>query len=237
MRFELLDAVDVLVKPRREMVKQRVPGDDSPLCGPGCPSGPHTHDGTVTHDALLVQMEAVMRGLMTTNTGSVQSLAFTRGILDSTALYHMTRIAAAVRDWSRKAGAPRRPDTAAQLSAWYVAYMRTEHEPAQEQFHIRELRKWAGVIRDHIEVVEEPVPHACPNPDCTQGFDPVTGRAVWWDSRLLEWCTNPLVLTYRPTDGAEAFQKSTARCRACGKTWSGRELAGDLETVREGATT
>lgn len=237
MRFELLDAVDVLAKPSTETVRQRVPGNMSPLCDPECPVAPHTHNGTVTHDPLLVQMEAVMRGQMTTTDGTGQSLAFTRGMLDSTALMHMTRITAMIRDWARTAGAPRRSDAATQLQAWYVAYMRTPHEPASEAFYIGKLRGWADLIRDHIEIVEAPLPDPCPHPACTQGFDPVTGRAVWWDARLREWCTNPLVLTYRPTDGAEAFQNATARCRACGTTWTGRDLASDLETVREAATT
>lgn len=230
----MLDAVDELIKPHREVVKQRVPGNRSPLCGYGCPKAPHTHDGLIVHDPLLTQMEAAIRGEFATDRGTAASLAFTRGMVDSTALHHMLRITAAIRDWSRIVNAPRRPDAGTQLAAWYVAFMQTEPVEGRERFYIGQLRKWASLIRDHLEVVDVPVPHPCPAPGCVQRFDPHSGRAVWWDARVSEWSTNPVVFTYRPSDDAEAFVKASARCRACGCVWSARELAHDLEMVKGG---
>lgn len=245
-RADLLAAVDALTVGTRTKVIHHS-DDGVALCTDGCPATAHTHTSVVEHDSLLAQLEAAILGEMSTLNGSASSLAHTRGVLDSTALYLCTRIASQIADWARMAGAPHRGAPAETLRAWYVVWAAGEQEPGADRAKASMLNGWAGQIAstlDPEETIQRKEP--CPNPECVQGVDPLTGRATWWDRNSREQRLFPLILTYRPgaTDPDDAqgelspsvqasIEAATARCRACGTEWTARALAWELEQAAE----
>lgn len=184
----------------------------------------------IEHAPLLDQMDAAVRGELNTVEGGGESLKFTRGMLDSDALFQLMRISSAIRDWAHAADAPKRHTLSGQLRAWYVAYTETEQPDSAIRFRVRILTGWANLIREKIDPHDEYIqPEPCPNPECPQGFDEVTGRPTWFDQKTREQYTDPLVITFRRSDGADMVNNARARCRACGTTWSVRALAYELE--------
>ncbi len=252
LRSELLDAVDALTLPTTTMVIH-FSDDGTALCrprvgfGPECGPEPHTHTKWVQHEPLLEQLNTAIRETLAARPGGGASLAHTRGMLDSDALYLFTRMSTTIADWARLAGAPHRGEPAAVLRGWYVAWAQREREEAAERSIIAALGRWAAQIRATLEPEETMLrKERCPNPDCTQGTDALTGNPTWFDRAAREERMFPLVITYRPTDHdpenvpdalaptvQAAVNAARARCRACGTEWSARGLAWELEHAKE----
>ncbi len=237
LRSDLLGAVDALTLPTRTKVIHHST-DGAALCTTECSGEPHTHTSTVENDSLLTQLDAAIRETFSDRPGSASSLAHTRGVLDSTALFLFMRIYSQITDWARAAGAPHRETPAESLRAWYVV-----RDEEQDAARARILRGWAAQIvaaLDPEETIQRK--ERCPEPDCVQGTDPLTGHPTWWDRGAREERLFPLIVTYRPGasdgDGSElapsvqaAVNAAVARCRACGTEWTARALAWELERV------
>ena len=238
MSNDLLAAVDALSKPTHTDVKQpryktltdaegRPQVDDN---GTVRREENGTRNTRLEQPPLLDLMDAAVRGELNTVEGGGESLKFTRGMLDSDALFQLMRISSAIRDWAQASDAPRRHTLAGQLRAWYVAYTETEQPEAAIRFRVRVLDGWANLIREKIDPHDEYIqPDPCPNPECAQGVDELTGRPTLFDQKTRERYTDPLVITFRRSDGAEMVNNARARCRACGMTWTVRALAWELE--------
>ena len=187
-------------------------------------------DGRITrleHPPLLDQLHTAIREAMAATQGD-QTSKHTRGVLDVDALHLFTVIASQISGWAYQAGAPHRGTPAATLRAWFVVWCQSVREPAADRFHRAVLTRWAGQIRSKLDPPDEKIlPYPCPHPECVQGFD--AGRPVWWDRSAREARLFPLVVTYRRDDGPRLVENARARCRACGASWSVRELQYELE--------
>lgn len=214
---ELLDAVDALTLP----IIDRVPHGEGVAI--------------VSQAPLLEQLDAAIRGQMATTAGGAATLISARGVLDSEALFQMVRITSQIKDWCRSVSVETRAEPVDLLRSWYVAYAASNPEEAGERFYTGQLRKWRALIEDKLDPANEQLlPEPCPNPECPQGVDERTGRPIWWDPRTREPQTDPLVIRYRKSDGADIVNKARARCRACGQEWSVRELAWEIESRHNG---
>lgn len=228
-RSDVLDAVDALSLPTSTKVVSHS-DDGQALCTPVCPDHVHTHTRRVEHESLLDQLEAAIRETMAARPGGGASLAHTRGMLDSDALFLFSRISSTISEWAFAVGAHHRGAPASVLRAWFVAWGQSEHPEESERISVMLMRRWAERIRATLDphdeqTIEEP----CPDAECPQGRDEYTGRAVWWNRQTGTAQTNPLVVMYRKDDGREMVDKARARCRACGTEWSARALAWELE--------
>jgi hypothetical protein len=241
---DLLTAVDALTKPVTLRVIQstyetEIGPDGRPTIDEHGNPVRH-HNGTttikVTNPPLLDMLDAAVRGELNTIAGASESMKSTRGMLDSDALYHFAKITTQIGAWARTVGAPRRETPTEQLRAWYVTYTQQEHEEPRIRWHTRTMHGWANIINDKLDPHDEwTEPDPCPDPECVQGFDPATGRPIWWDPRTREPYPYPLVVRFRRTDGPLMVENARARCRACGRVWSVRELAYDLEQTTTGS--
>jgi hypothetical protein len=194
----LLDAVDDLTKPTRVIVQQ----DDQ--------------NKTVRFEALLDQLEAAIHG--TIGIGSSGALANERNVLDADALHQFSTIRTTVQSWARMVGIEYKRDatTSDLLRAWYVQYMTTKPEEKRQAFYLKELRKWAAMIRTKLDPPRQrDLPNACP----------LCGSDIFWKDG--DQYKRPLIVTFR--DGADMIMKAKALCRACDQVWSARELAYALE--------
>lgn len=214
---DILDAVDALSRPVHVRVTQEIPKGKQVI--------------QIEHPPLLEQLEAAIRGEMNSAAGSSESLPSTRGMLNADALYAFTRITAMIRDWSHMVHAPRRDTITEQLRAWFVVFSQTDKDGA---FQLRVMRGWKSLIEATLDPPDELVhPDACPNPECPQEVDEYTGRPTWWDSKMRERRTDPLVTHFRRTDREHVVENAVSRCRACGTVWSARALQYELEQVAE----
>jgi hypothetical protein len=244
LRSDLLDAVDALTVGSRTKVIHHST-DGAALCTPECPVEPHTHTSVVENDSLLTQLDAAIRETFSDRPGGASSLAHTRGMLDSTALFLFTRISSQIADWARMVGVPHRGNPSDMLRAWYVAWS-VDHDVEADRPRASMLRSWAGQIVAALDP-EETIQRKdrCPNPECVQGTDRFTGHPTWWDRSAREERLFPLIVTYRPgsTDPEEsselapsaqaAVNAAVARCRACGTEWTARALAWELERAAQ----
>jgi hypothetical protein len=193
-------------------------------------SGPHER---VPQEPLLVQLEAAIREAMASTQGD-QTSKHTRGIIDGDALYLFTRISSQISDWAFAVGAPHRGSPVELLRSWFVAWCQSIRGDAEDAFRTAVLRKWEASIRAKLDPLDEKIlPDPCPNPECVQGFDEHTGRPVWWDRATREARLFPLVVSYRRDDGPQMVERARVRCRACGASWSARELQWVLERMQE----
>lgn len=206
---EVLEAVDKLTLPARSKILQ-----DGPV-GSGL-AGQQVV--TVVSDALLVQLEAAIRG--TIGIGGSGSLPSERNMLDSDALHRFAVISSTIRDWATSLRASTHPgDSAATLRAWYVAFRAVERNDAVVRFHLKKLLSWVGQIEAKLDPPRvRDLPDPCPKCEATDWFNPVDKL------RYLR----PLRIEYRPT-GPDMIQEARARCQSCGEGWAIRQLAFEIE--------
>lgn len=220
---ELLDAVQALTRVTHTKVIQIIDTEN----------GEQTQTNWVTHEPLLDQLENAIRGEMSHVPGSTASLKSNRSVIDGDALFQFVRVSNQIAEWSRLIDAPRRNTPASQLDAWLVAYEQTNPDEAGIRWHVRKMEGWAATIRDKLDpAVEHLLPDPCPNPECPQGVDGLTGRSTWWDQKTRERYTDPLVVRFR-RDDEHLLANARARCRACGTEWGARALAWELEHAED----
>lgn len=198
---DLLDAIDALTKPRIEHMAQT--SDE----------GKYLHTHTAEHKPLLTQLKDAVNPSSNTNAGSA-SLASARNPINSEALWEYTKIASAIGDWCRIAGADRTRDPIIDLRRWYIAY--TKHD-ADPDWYVAELRRWAKLISkllDPPKRIELTV--ACP----------VCGKRTWVDAEGND-VLFPLVVEYRVPETGESI-RPVALCRACETIWHGIEAIEEL---------
>jgi len=205
----LLEAVDDLTKPIIEHLTQK---DDD---------GTFLKIHTAEHLPLLHQLRDAVNPSSNTAAGS-SSLASTRNLVDSDALYRYSLITAAIGDWCRIIGVvptrtPHR-DPVTDLRQWYIAYERTGDDG---EWYTRELVKWANVIRNLVDRMVERFPvRGVTCPVCKSAtFTTDDGEQVMF----------PILIEYRrPKDGEHIRPKAICRNTDCGATWEGEEAIAEL---------
>jgi len=194
---ELLDAVDELTKP----VVLHFPqiGDD----------GKWLRAHTTELPSLFRQLEAAIHSSMSGRAGGGDPA--TRAVLNSDALFEFARIRSTVGDWCRIEKIHVTRDVASDLRRWYVARLSRETDDA---FYVRELVKWAGIIRYRLEPAKVvPLTAAC-----------VVCAAVQWVDGDGVSHPYPLVVEYMEHD-PDILSSAKALCRSCERVWKGsREL-------------
>lgn len=202
---DLLAAIHDLTKPTIDHIKQTT--DDGQYIG--------TH--TVEHLPLLVQIEQAVTPSTGNDGGSKSSSPRERNVVDSTALFEYAKMTAAIRDWCRIVEATISRDPVTDLERWYIAF--TRYTVRDDTWHLRELRRWARVIRNHLDPpkkLEVTVP--CP----------ICGPGPWVDADG-ETQTNRLTLEYRlDDDDRPRDQRTICRNPNCATTWEGDDAMAEL---------
>lgn len=208
----LLEAVEALTKPVRRKVIQ-----DGPV-------GSGLEGQKVVSVELPPLMEQLDEAIRSSIGGSSRgaSLAFEGAVLNTGALFTAMKISTQIQDWCRMVKVKPVKNSTADLRAWYAARQATR--PESDDWHTRQLHKWAGQIRGLLDPPRErDLPDACPVCGATEFWDPKTGTKY----------LRPLVIQYRPSD-ADMLQQAKALCKACEQVWSVRELAWELENRHAG---
>jgi len=205
----LLDVVDELTRPK---IEHHVQKDDA---------GKYIKTHTAEHPPLLIQLRDAVNPSSNTAAGS-SSLKSTRNLIDSDALYRYGLMYAAIGDWCRIWNVPVTRDPITDLRQWYIAYTRGGDDP---QWYIRELNRWANLIRNIIEPsVRFPLNVSCPV--CkSRTFQTDDGEANLF----------PIIVEYRrPKDGETIRPKALCRNTECGAVWEGLEAIQELgEEIQE----
>lgn len=239
---DLLEALDALTKPTYTRVVQEVfqtiiGKDGRPkLDETGAPRRQLTGTKPVrlAHDPLLTQLQGAITGAMGNTEGSAASLKFTRGVINSDALFQFVRIRSTITDWARAAGLDRCDDPVDELRRWYHSWTATPKPDADEKWRTRKLESWATLIEDTIDPWRSmPLPGPCPQPECPQ--QQIDGLWFYWDQRTKEQGNRPLLVEYKRGDGTVRVEDwARARCRACGTVWATpRALQWDREHAEE----
>jgi hypothetical protein len=223
---DLLAAIHDLTKGNTEHVKSYDDGGNpvsTHKCRQVC-NGLPTH--TVEHPSLLVQIEQAVTPSAGNDGGSKSSSPRERNMVDSTALYEYAKMTAAIRDWCRIVGATISRNPSTDLERWYVNF--TRYTDRDDTWHLRELRRWARVIRNHLDPPERlEIMFSCP----------VCGPAMWTDYEG-ETQVNRLSLEYR-LDQDEHPRDERIICRnpKCGEAWEGQGAMEELAAeIREKAS-
>jgi len=201
----LLDVIDQLTLPHIEHMRQ-VADDDTFI-------GLHT----VEHPALLDQLKAAINPSSNTAAGSA-SLKSTRNLIDSTAMFEYGKMSAAIGDWCRTWDAPVTRDPIVDLRQWYIAYSRGSDDP---QWYVRELNRWAGLIRNMVTNDVARIPQRIPCPVC---------KAVTFTNDDGEVVPFPLLVEYRKPESVSdrIHPKITCRNPDCGAEWDGFEAIAEM---------
>lgn len=211
-RNELLDTVDLLTKPRHDHIAQI---DDD---------GTWLKAHTTEYPPLLVQLKQAVNPSTNTSVGS-SSLASTRNLIDSDALFEYGKISSAIGDWCRIYQVQTTRDPIVDLRRWYVAFI---GNPSDSGWHLRELKRWAGVVMNILEPPKK-FDLVVPCPVCGQDEYPNQ------DGDML---AHPLVGTYR-LDTAGTVVSPKVICRAvrtddsglqtpCGAEWDSFDAMEEL---------
>lgn len=216
----LLDAVDALSKPTIDNVKQTA--DD----------GTYLRTVPVEHPALLQQLADAVVPSAGNDGGSKSASARERNILDSDALWQLTRIETELRDWMRHdLAAFDRHDLAVSLRRWYVAYdaQATQTDELTEWL-VRELRRWERVILSKLDRTRKQWD--------TGKLCPICKQARWVDEHGDSQPAR-LVGSYRcDDDGRTSEERITCqRCRESWDNWDAiKELGDELMEASERMT-
>jgi len=211
----LLEAVEALTKPERIQLKQDVVEKDA--------EGAVTavvgkEDKRVVLPSLLAQLDAAIHSSMGGNSAGA-SLAFEGAPLNTAALFQAMKISSQVRDWCYAVKVIPVKNTAADLTAWFNVFSRSNPELEVERYRVKVLHGWASSIRGMLNPPrEKDLPDACP----------VCSATEWWDMKTGAKYSRPLVIRYRPTD-EDLVGDAKGFCRSCETVWGARELAYAIE--------
>lgn len=213
----LLDAVDALTKPTVDNVKQTT--DD----------GTYIRTVPVEHPPLLQQLADAVVPSAGNDGGSKSTSARERNIVDSDALWELTKIETELRDWMRHdLAAFDRKDLPASLRRWYVVYSATPLAQVQNEMSewlIRELRRWERIILSRLDrtIKQLETGHLCP----------LCKTAQWIDQ---DGARQParLILSYRRDDDGRTSEERVT-CQRCRTGWDSlaaiEELGEELAEV------
>ena len=238
---ELLDLVDDLTKPVTIHVTQEIwetrMRDGRPVTDDnGNPIRVHTGNTRktkATQPALLHQLDAAIRSTMA-RAGGGGNAKHERNILDAEALYEAIRIVTTITDWCRSVGIRATRNPTRDLRAWYAARIATN--PTTDEFHVRELTKWRGVIRAKLNRPEQ-LEVTAPCPQCHY--------STWEDEYEREDGTTgsvernrPVLVEYWP-NARDFLSTAVGTCRRCGREWRGetalRELRWEVDAAEKRA--
>ena len=211
----LLDIVDALTQPITDHIKQV------------SDSGEFIRSVAVVHPALLQQLADAVVPSAGNDGGSKSASARERNIIDSDALWELTKIETQLRDWMRHdLAAFDRKDLPASLRRWYVAYAATT-QPNDDilEWLIRELRRWERIILSRLDrtVKQLETGHLCP----------LCKTAEWIDR---DGARQParLILSYRRDDDGRTSEERVI-CQRCRTGWGSMGAIEELgEELTEG---
>lgn len=211
----LLDAVDALTKPTIDNVKQTT--DD----------GEYLRTVPVEHPALLQQLADAVVPSAGNDGSSKSASARERNVIDSDALWEITRIEVALRDWLRHdLAAFDRRDLPGSLRRWYVAYdARPFMDDNVTEWHVRELRRWERIILAKLDrnIKQIPTGYLCVICKDQQWVDPDGERQP---ARL--------ILSYRRHEDGRTSEEQVT-CQRCRTRWDSmgaiEELGEELSEV------
>ena len=188
---ELLNAVHALTEPSRTKVIQ---GD---------------RVSTVTHDPLLVQLEAAVTSAIGNGGGGGSA---TGSVINDAALYQLLLIKTQIGDWCRLAGVtPDRKDVSVSLQRWHAAFL------GESDFRTRTLQGWAQTIVDLLDPPKT-VPLAGPCPVC---------GAINWVGPDGSLRASPVAVLYDQTT-LHASLRAVCRVVECAAEWSGADAVQEL---------
>lgn len=171
-----------------------------------------TRTHATEHPPLLAQLRESVRPSGENSAGSSVPAGM-RNVIDSTALYEYSRMAAAIGDWCRIAQIPATRDPIADLRAWHAAALLDERRAA---WHERQLRGFARTIRAHLDPpTRVELEFSCP----------VCGQREWMDAD--GGGTWPLRMEYRREDTG-TLSEVRVLCRACRCEWDGLDAVVEL---------
>lgn len=211
----LLDIIDALTKPTVTHIKQT--SDD----------GEYLRTVSVEHPALLQQLADAVVPSAGNDGGSKSASARERNVLDSDALWELTRIETQIRDWMRhNLAAFNRNDLPRSLRSWYVTYQaEATRSLITDDYFVRELRRWERIITTKLDrtVKQIPTGYLCVLCGTQQWIDPDGERQP---ARL--------ILSYRKDeDGRTSEERVT--CQRCRTGWDSMAAIEELgEELSEG---
>lgn len=211
----LLDAVDALTKPTIDHVKQTA--DD----------GTYLRTVSVEHPALLQQLADAVVPSAGNDGGSKSASARERNIIDSDALWQLTRIETELRDWMRHDFAAfNRNDLPASLRRWYVGYeAQVNRSDELTEWLTRELRRWERVILAKLDRTRKQWD--------TSKLCPICKQARWIDEHGDSQPAR-LVGSYRRDDDGRTSEERVT-CQRCRESWDNldaiKELGDELAEV------
>lgn len=212
----LLDAVDALTNPTIEHVRQTT--DD----------GEYLRTVPVEHPPLLQQLADAVVPSAGNDGGSKSASARERNVLDSDALWELTKIEVMLRDWLRhERHAFDRADLPATLRRWYVSYIRQVTAAELDDWHVRELRRWERVITAKLDCSVKQIP---------TGYLCVLCRDAQWVDQDGERQPARLILSYRRDDEGRTSEERVVcqRCRTAWDNWDAiKELGEELTEASE----
>ncbi|MDK8171738.1 hypothetical protein QP735_04265 [Curtobacterium citreum] len=203
----LLDAVDALTKPTVENVKQTT--DD----------GEYLRTVPVEHPALLQQLADAVVPSAGNDGGSKSASARERNVLDSDALWELTKIQTELRDWMRhERHLFDRADLPATLRRWYVGYIRQVTAAELDEWHVRELRRWERVITAKLDrsIKQWDTGKLCP----------ICKQARWTDQHGDSQPAR-LVGSYRCDEDGRTSEERIV-CQRCRESWDNRDAIKEL---------
>jgi len=175
---------------------------------------------TVEHAPLLDQFRDAVLPSSNTAAGS-PSLDSTRNVIDSTAMYEYSKIAAQTADWCRIVNAQTVRDARLNLLHWYPRFRYLNAAPQAESWYVNQLRAWARLIRAHLDPPRRRnITYPCP----------VCGQSSWRnDDEGGMW---PLELRYRVDENNRPIIEN-AICRACEPVTTWETPAAVYELITE----
>lgn len=206
----LLDAIDALTKPTIDNVKQTT--DD----------GEYLRTVPVEHPALLQQLADAVVPSAGNDGGSKSASARERNVIDSDALWELTKIQTELRDWMRHdLTAYDRNDLPASLRRWYITY---EQQPTFNdeltEWHVRELRRWERTITAKLDRNVKQIP---------TGYLCVICKDQQWIDQDGERQPARLILSYRKDEDGRTSEEQVT-CQRCRTRW---DSMGAIEELGE----
>ena len=202
----LLDVVDALTKPTIDHVRQVT--DD----------GEFVRSVPVEHPALLQQLADAVVPSAGNDGGSKSASARERNIVDSDALWELTKIQVELQDWLRHDRTLfNRNDLPESLRRWYTHYTAQPHHDADD-WYLAELHRWERTITSRLDRTTKQIEtgHLCPLCKTDTWID---GDGQRQPARL--------ILSYRKHDTGRTSEERVI-CQRCRTGWDNVDAIQEL---------
>lgn len=213
----LLDSIDALTKPTIVNVKQTTD------------NGEYLRTVPVEHPALLQQLADAVVPSAGNDGGSKSASARERNVIDSDALWELTKIQTELRDWLRHdLPAYDRNNLPGSLRRWYVSYdAHTAFNDELTEWHVRELRRWERTILAKLDRNVKQIP---------TGYLCVICKEATWVDQDGERQPARLILSYRKDEDGRTSEEQVT-CQRCRTRWDSmgaiEELGEELAEANE----